>query len=158
MVGGCSFSTDKELATVSNMANYAKSYDHAVGPERNLLEKALEDCSEKTVKAESLCVKQAVENAHLSLASFTAKFPNCSIGKSCHYDYTTHDNLGFVEATAASFVVRWRVEADFGKNVKNVADVPLKVTNRDDFGDPTKDAAKKLEKPVPLVQVLPEKP
>ena len=158
VLSGCGVVSDKQQATVSNLTHYAESYDHVAGSENNLLDKALAECSEKLAKTENVCVRQAVDDAHLSLKALVAQFPNCSLGKVCHYDHTTQDNLGHIEATAAAFVVRWRVEADFRNYVTDVAHLPLKVTNRDDFGDPTKDAAKKLEKPVPLVQVLPEKP
>ena len=157
-LGGCGVLSDKQQATVSNLTHYAESYDHVAGSENNLLDKALAECSEKLAKTENVCVRQAVDDAHLSLKALAAQFPSCSLGKVCHYDYTTQDNLGLIEATATAFVAHWQVEADFRNNVKQVADVPLKVINRDDFGDPTRDAAKQLEKPVPLVQVLPEKP
>ena len=114
-------------------ARYATSYDHVVDPRANLLDRALAECSEKTVKAEAACVRQGIDAARPAVAALIALVPNCRSGQVCHYDHTTRDRLGFVRATATEYVKRWRVDLDFTHPAPDAAHVPVTVGDRDDF-------------------------
>ena len=93
----------------------------------NLVERALNGCGDKTVAAETLCVRKALDGASLSVAGLTALVPHCSLGRICTYDYTTEDRIGFIPAYATRPVYQWRVTFDLTKKPKAIADVPITV-------------------------------
>ncbi|RYC30150.1 hypothetical protein D3273_20415 [Lichenibacterium minor] len=130
---GCALPVQGEMDRVSGVARYATSYDHVVGPRANLLDRALADCPEKTVKAETACVRQGVDAARPSSKSLVALVPGCRAGQVCHYDHTTRDRLGFVQASATEYVKRWRIDLDFRHPAPEAAQVPITVIDRDDF-------------------------
>ena len=136
MMSGCALPVQSELANVSDAARYATRFDHVVGPARNLLDRALAECSEKTSKAENLCVRQALDGSRPSPQAVIAMVPNCRAGQVCHYNSTTRDQLGLVEATATVYVKRWRIDLDFRHPAADAAHVPVNVIDRDDFDSP----------------------
>ena len=136
-MSGCALPVQTELADVSEAAGYATRFDHVVGPARNLLDRALAECSEKTRTAENLCVRQALDGSHPSPQAVIAMVPDCRAGQVCHYDSTTRDQLGLVQATATVYVKRWRIDLDFRHPAADIAHVPLDVIDRDDFDSPS---------------------
>ena len=117
----------------SDIARYAMHYDHATGPQANLLDRALAQCDEKVAKAETACVRAAVAGAGLTTPSLAALVPGCRTGQVCHYDQVTHDRLGFVAADATDFVRRWRIDIDLRATAPDAAHVSITVIDRDDF-------------------------
>lgn len=136
LASGCALQVEDGVDRVERVARYATAYDHVEDPRANLLDRALADCSEKTVKAERACVRQGIEAAHPAVSTLIALVPNCRSGQVCRYDHTTHDRLGFVRASATEYVKRWRVELDFSRPLADAAKVPLAVIDRDDFDAP----------------------
>ncbi len=135
-VSGCALPIGAEMDQASRIARYAVHFDHVAGPETNLLDRALAECSDKTVTAETACVRAGLEAAHLSSRSLAALVPQCRPGKVCHYDHTTHDRIGPVEATATDHVRHWRIDLDFRRPASDAAHVPVTVIDRDDFDTP----------------------
>ncbi len=133
VASGCALPVQSEMDQMSSIAHYATSYDHVVDPRANPLDRALADCSEKTVKAETACVRQGVDTASLSVPALMALVPHCRAGQVCHYDHTTRDRLGFVQANATDYVKRWRVDLDVRHPAATAAQVPITVIDRDDF-------------------------
>ena len=133
LASGCALPVQTEMDQMSNVAHYATTYDHVVDARANLLERALADCSEKTVKAETACLRRSVDAANPSVAALIAMVPQCHTGRVCHYDHTTHDRLGFVQASATDYVKRWRIDLDFAHPAATAAQVPITVIDRDDF-------------------------
>lgn len=133
---GCALPIQAEMDRASDAARFATRYDHPEGVEANLLDRALARCGTKTAAAESGCVKAAVVGAGLTPRGLAALVPGCRVGLDCHYDRATHDRLGFVSATATEFVRRWRVDIDLRKPAADVAQVPIAVSDRDDFEPP----------------------
>ena len=134
LASGCALPIGGEMERASQAARYATSYDHVVDPRANLLDRALADCSEKTVKAETACVRQGIDAARPAIKALIALVPNCRAGQVCHYDHTTRDRLGFVQASATDYVKRWRIDLDFTHPATDVSAVPVTVIDRDDFG------------------------
>ena len=133
MVSGCALPLQGGVDEVSDVARFATSYDHAVDSRSNLLDRALADCSEKTVKAETACVRGGVDAARPAVKELMALVPGCRAGRICHYDHTTRDRLGFVRASATDYVKRWRVDLDFTRPAAEAAQVPVTVIDREDF-------------------------
>lgn len=133
LASGCALQVQGGMDQVSNVARYATSYDHVVDTRANLLDRALADCSEKTVKAETACVRQGVDAAKPTVGALMALVPGCRAGQVCHYDHTTRDRLGFVRASATEYVKRWRVDLDFTHPAAEAAQVPITVSDREDF-------------------------
>lgn len=129
---GCALPVQGEIDQVKEVAHYATAYRHVIDARANLLERALADCSEKTLKAETTCVRQGVDAAP-SVAALIALVPNCRAGQVCHYDHATRERLGFVEASATEYVKRWRIDLDFRHPASSAAQVPVTVKDRDDF-------------------------
>lgn len=132
-MAGCALSVQAEMDEASGLTRYATHFDHVVGAENNLLDRALAECPEKTLKAEEACVKEGIRAADPSPRSLVAMVPQCRAGLVCHYDHTTRDRLGFVQANATDYVKHWRVDLDFRKPAPDAAHVPVTVTDRDDF-------------------------
>ncbi len=133
VASGCALPVQSEMDQMSGVARYATSYDHVVDARANLLERTLADCPEKTVKAETACVRQGVDASSLSVPALMALVPQCRAGQVCHYDHTTRDRLGFVQANATDYVKRWRVDLDVRHPAATAAQVPITVIDRDDF-------------------------
>ncbi len=133
LASGCALPVQSEMDQASDIARYATSYDHVVDPRANLLDRALADCSEKTLKAETACVRQGVDAARPPVKALMALVPGCRAGQVCHYDHTTRDRLGFVQASATEYVKRWRVDLDFTRPAAEAARVPITVIDREDF-------------------------
>ncbi len=133
LASGCALPVQGEVDQMSNVARYATSYDHVVDARANLLDRALADCPEKTLKAETACVRQGVDAARPAVKALMALVPNCRAGQVCHYDHTTRDRLGFVRASATDYVKRWRVDLDFTRPAAEAAQVPITVIDREDF-------------------------
>ena len=131
-LSGCALPIQAEVGQAAGIAAYATHYDHVVGMEANLLDLALAECPEKTLKAEADCVRRGVDAAP-STRGLVALVPNCRAGQVCHYDHATRDRLGFVQASATDFVKRWRVDLDFRRPAADAAHVPITVIDRDDF-------------------------
>lgn len=129
---GCALPVQGEIDQVEDVAHYATAYRHVIDARANLLERALADCSEKTLKAETACVRQGVDAAP-SVAALIALVPNCRAGQVCRYDHATRERLGFVEASATVYIKRWRIALDFRRPAASAAQVPVTVTDRDDF-------------------------
>ena len=136
LLSGCALPVQAEVDELSDVAHYATSYDHVVGPGKNLLDRALAGCSEKTVRAETACVKQDLGAAHIPIRALIALVPNCRAGQICHYDATTRDRLGFVRASATDYVKRWRIDIDLRHPAADASQVPVTVVDRDDFDAP----------------------
>lgn len=136
LASGCALQVQDGAGRVADVARYATSYDHVVDPRANLLDRALADCSEKTVKAEAACVRQGIDAAHPAVAALIALVPGCRAGQVCHYEHTTRDRLGFVRASATDYVKRWRIDLDFTHPAADAARVPVTVVDRDDFDAP----------------------
>lgn len=132
-LSACALPIQAEMDKAADVARYATRYDHRLDPQDNLLDRALAECSEKTPKAETACVRDRVAASGLSTRALIALVPQCRTGRVCHYDHTTRDRLGFVEANATDYVKRWRIDLDFRKPAADAARVPLTVTDRDDF-------------------------
>ena len=136
LASGCALQVQGGMDRAADVARYATSYDHVVGPRVNLLDRALADCPEKTVKAETACVRQGIDAAHPSVKDLIALVPNCRSGQVCHYDHTTRDRLGFVQANATDYVKRWRIDLDLRHPAVAAAGVPVTVIDREDFDAP----------------------
>ncbi len=89
--------------------------------------------------------------ARVSTAELIALVPGCRAGSLCSYDFMTRDRLGFFEATAAVFVVNWRVTFDLRQPVVTVANLPITVANRDTFTVPQPKPPPPVPKATPLV-------
>ena len=132
-LSGCALPIQAEMDRASDVAHYAVHFDHVVGPENNLLDRALAECSEKTVKAEQICVRQGIDGSSTSPRALAALVPRCKAGQVCRYDHTTHDRIGPVEATATDHAKHWRVELDFRHPAADSVHVPVTVIDLDDF-------------------------
>lgn len=118
----------------SEIAHYAVHFDHVGGPENNLFDRALAECSDKTLKAEQACVRQGIEGSGLMPKALAALVPRCRAGQVCRYDHTTHDRIGLIAATATDHEKHWRIELDFRHPAADAAHVPVTVIDLDDFG------------------------
>jgi hypothetical protein len=130
---GCALPVEGEMDRMSDIARFATSYDHVVDARANLIDRALADCPEKTVKAETACLRQGIDAAKPAVKVLMALVPGCRAGQVCHYDHTTRDRLGFVRASATDYVKRWRVDLDFTHPAPAAAQVPVTVIDREDF-------------------------
>ncbi len=137
ILSGCALPVEAEMNRASEIAHYAVHFDHVGGPENNLLDRALAECSDKTQKAEQTCVRQGIDGSSLTPRALAALVPQCTTGQVCHYDHTTHDRIGPLAANATDHEKHWRVELDLRRSAADVAHVPLTVIDRDDFGSPT---------------------
>ena len=95
---------------------------------RNVIERILVSCADKTVEAESACVHTGIGASGLSPAALAALVPGCRTGRVCTYDYTTEDRVGYLSAYATHLRYGFRVAFDFSKAPKSVADLPITVT------------------------------
>ena len=80
-----------------------------------------------------------------------ALVPGCRAGRLCTYDFTTRDRLGFIQATAAVFVVNWRVTFDLRQPVVTLSNLPITVANRDEFAAPQPKPPPPVPQATPLV-------
>ena len=147
---------DKTASDVLDQAEKLQIYNHQVSLTRNPIDRALAACPEKLPKPETDCVRRGLIDAGVSTAELIALVPGCRAGRTCSYDFTTRDRLGFIEATAAVFVVNWRVTFDLRQPVVTMANLPLTVANRDDFVVPQPKPPPPVPKATPLVP--PDKP
>ena len=95
---------------------------------RNPIERLLVSCADKTVEAESACVRTGLGSSGLSPAELAALVPGCRPGRVCTYDYTTEDRVGYLSAYATHLRYSFRVALDFSKAPKSVSDIPITVT------------------------------
>ncbi len=95
---------------------------------RNVIERILVSCADKTVEAESACVRTGLGASGLSPAAVAALVPGCRSGRVCTYDYTTEDRVGYLSAYATHLRYGFRIAFDFSKGPKSVADLPITVT------------------------------
>ena len=126
-------------------------YKHQVSLTKNPIDQALAACPEKLPKTETDCVRRGLTEARVSMAELVALVPGCRAGRLCTYDFTTRDWLGFIEATAAVFVVNWRVTFDLRQPVVTLANLPITVANRDDFAAPQPKPPPPVPQATPLV-------
>ena len=133
VLSGCALPIQAEMDRATEVARFATHYDHALGARDNLLDRGLADCSEKTAKAETRCLRDRVAASGLSTTALVALVPGCRVGRLCRYDQTTRDRLGIVEANATDYVKHWRVTLDLRKPAADAARVPIEVLDRDDF-------------------------
>ena len=94
---------------------------------RTVIDRALSECPDKTVKAETQCVKAALGGGGISMAGLVGLMPGCRPGRACSYEYTTEDRIGFFAAYATHVVYRWRVTFDLGRRPGTPGEVPVKV-------------------------------
>ena len=142
VLSGCALPIQAEMDRATDVAHYATHYDHALGARDNLLDRGLADCSEKTARAETRCLRDRVAASGLSTKALIALVPGCRAGRLCRYDHTTRDRLGLVEANATDYVKHWRVTLDLRRPAADAARVPVDVLDRDDFEvKPAADAA-----------------
>ncbi len=133
LLSGCALPIQAEVDRATDVAHFATHYDHALGARDNLLDRGLADCSEKTARAETRCLRDRVADSGLSTKALIALVPGCRAGRLCRYDQTTRDRLGLVEANATDYVKHWRVTLDLRKPAPDAAQVPIEVLDRDDF-------------------------
>lgn len=133
LLSGCALPIQAEVDRATDVARYATHYDHALGARDNLLDRGLADCSEKTARAETRCLRDRVAASGLSTKALIALVPGCRVGRLCRYDQTTRDRLGLVEANATDYVKHWRITFDLRRPAADAAQVPLQVFDRDDF-------------------------
>ena len=136
LLSGCALPVQAEMDQAADVARFATRYDHVAGSEANLLDRALAECPDKTAKAETACVRDSLAAAAATPRALAALLPDCRAGTVCRYDATTRNRRGFVSATATDFVRHWRVEVDLRRAAAAVAQVPVTVTDRDDFETP----------------------
>lgn len=136
LLSGCALPIQAEMDRATDIARFATHYDHALGARDNLLDRGLADCSEKTAKAETQCLRDRVAASGLSTKALIALVPGCRAGRLCRYDQTTRDRLGLVEANATDYVKHWRVTLDLRRPAADIAQVPIEVLDRDDFEAP----------------------
>ncbi len=142
---------DKTASGVLDPAQKLEIYKHQVSHAKNPIDEALAACPEKLPKPETDCVRRGLVEARVSTAELIALVPGCRAGSLCSYDFTTRDRLGFFEATAAVFVVNWRVTFDLRQPVVTVANLPITVANRDTFTVPQPKPPPPVPKATPLV-------
>lgn len=135
-LSGCALPVQAEMDQASDIARYATRYDHVVGTEANLLDRALAECPDKTAKAETACLRERLAAAATTSRALAAMIPNCRAGTVCRYDATTKNRRGFIAATATDFVRHWRVEVDLRRPAAGIAQIPVTVVDRDDFETP----------------------
>lgn len=100
-----------------------------VGTPRTVVERALAFCGEKTEKAETGCVRQALVDGRVGVAALVAMIPGCRVGTACTVLYRTRDRQGLLASTAADYVADWRVTFDLkaARQPAAAADVPFTV-------------------------------
>ncbi len=133
ILSGCALPVAAEMDQASEIARYAVHFDHVGGPENNFLDRALAECSDKTLKAEQACVRQAVDGSSVTPQALVLLIPRCRNGRVCRYDQTTHDRIGPIKATATDHEKHWRIELDFRHPAADAAHVPVTVIDLDDF-------------------------
>lgn len=141
LVSGCALPIQSEMDQAADAARFATRFDHVVGSEANVVDKALAECSDKTAKGETACLRDALAAAAATPRSIPALVPHCRAGTLCRYDAATRNRRGFISATATDFVRHWRVEIDLRRPAGTVAQVPVSVVDRDDFETPAVPAA-----------------
>jgi hypothetical protein len=134
-LSGCALPVQAEMDQAADVARFATRYDHVVGSEATVVDRALAECPDKTARAETACLRERLGGASTPKA-LAALVPGCHIGNLCRYEATTRNRRGFVSATATDFVRHWRVEVDLRRPAASVAAVPVTVTDRDDFDTP----------------------
>ncbi len=149
---------DKSASDVLDQAEKLAVYNHQVSVTKNPIDRALAACPEKLAKPEIDCVRRGLIDARLSTAELIALVPGCRAGRTCFYDFTTRDRLGFIQATSAVFVVNWRVTFDLRQPVVSLANLPITVANRDDFTAPQPKPPPPVPKATPLVPDKTEAP
>ena len=140
-LSGCALPVQAEMDQAADIARFATRYDHVVGSEATILDRALAECPDKTVGAETACLRERLSAAATTPRTLAALVPHCRVGTLCRYDATTRNRRGFVAATATDFVRHWRVEIDLRRPAASVATVPVRVVDRDDFETPATPAA-----------------
>ena len=142
---------DKTASDVLDQAEKLQIYNHQISLTKNPIDAALAACPEKLPKPETDCVRRGLIDAGLRTAEVIALIPGCRTGRTCSYDFTTRDRLGFIPATSAVFVVNWRVTFDLRRPVVTLADLPITVANRDDFVVPQPKPPPPVPQATPLV-------
>ncbi len=142
---------DKTASGVLDQAEKLQIYKHQVSVTKNPIDQALAACPEKLPKPETDCVRRGLIEARVSPVELVGLVPGCRAGRICTYDFTTRDRLGFIEATAAVFVVNWRVTFDLRQPVVTMADLPITVANRDAFAAPQPKPPPPIPQATPLV-------
>ena len=142
---------DKTASDVLDQAQKLQIYNHQVSLTKNPIDQALATCPEKLPKPETDCLRRGLIEARVSTAELIALVPGCRGGRICTYDFTTRDRLGFIQATAAVFVVNWRVSFDLRQPVVTLANLPITVANRDEFAAPQPKPPPPVPQATPLV-------
>ena len=152
-LAGCAGSEalDKTASDVLDQAQKLQIYNHQVSLTKNPIDRALAACPEKLPKPETDCVRRGLIEARVSTAELMALVPGCRAGRLCTYDFTTRDRLGFIQATAAVFVVNWRVTFDLRQPVVTLSNLPITVANRDEFAAPQPKPPPPVPQATPLV-------
>lgn len=114
-------------AEVDGFAGHLQLLSATASKPTNVIERALAYCAAKTESAEVGCVKKSLSDANIDPPRLAALIPGCRPGQSCHYDYTTDDQVGFLRDTAADFVVHWRVNFDLSHAGGKTEDIPITV-------------------------------
>ena len=136
LLSGCALPVQAEMDQATDIARFATRYDHVAGSEATVLDRALAECPDKTAKAETACVRDGLAAAATTPRALAALVPKCRAGTVCRYDATTRNRRGFISATATDYVRHWRVEVDLRRPAATVVQVPITVTDRDDFETP----------------------
>ena len=114
-------------ADVNGFADHWQLLSATASKPTNVIERALAYCAAKTESAEVDCVKKGLRDAKIDPQRLAAIIPGCRLGQSCHYDYTTDDQVGFLRDTAAEFIVHWRVNFDLSQARGKTEDIPITV-------------------------------